>query len=30
MTDCTELRAAWAGHGRDSEGQKSMPKVGTA
>jgi hypothetical protein len=26
MTACTELRPAWAADGRDSEGQKGMPK----
>jgi hypothetical protein len=30
MTDCTELRPAIAGGGRDSEGQKGMPKEGGA
>jgi hypothetical protein len=30
MTACTELRPAQAGNGRDSEGQKGMPKGGTA
>jgi hypothetical protein len=30
MTDCTELRPAGAKDGRDSEGQKGMPKVGSA
>jgi hypothetical protein len=30
MTACTELRSAWVGDGRDSEGQKGMPKEGTA
>jgi len=30
MTACTELRPAHAGHGRNSEGQKGMPKEGTA
>jgi hypothetical protein len=30
MTACTELRSAQADHGRDSEGQKGMPKEGTA
>jgi hypothetical protein len=26
MTDCTELRPAQAGNGRDSEGQKGITK----
>jgi hypothetical protein len=30
MTDCTELRSARAKYGRDSEGQKGMPKEGAA
>lgn len=30
MTACTELPPARAGNGRDSEGQKGMPKVGSA
>ncbi len=30
MTDCTERRRARAGDGRDREGQKGMPKEGTA
>jgi hypothetical protein len=30
MTDCTELRQAQAGNGRDREGQKGMTKAGTA
>jgi len=30
MTDCTELSSAFAADGRDSEGQKGMPKGGSA
>ena len=30
MSDCTELRQAGAGDGRDGEGREGMPKVGTA
>jgi hypothetical protein len=30
MTDCTELRRAYVGDGRNGEGQKGMPKEGTA
>jgi hypothetical protein len=30
MTAGTELRLAWAGDGRDSEGQTGMPEGGTA
>jgi len=30
MIDCTELRPPVVVHGRDSEGQESMRKMGTA